>query len=349
LLQIAFPETLKTICNSAFARCTRLADITLNPRLAVIESCAFAQTAVRDVTFPASLSRIEQFSFFGCRQLSRVQFRNNARTVVGHSAFMETALQAVTLPAGGCMDPDVAFPLGCTIQRQSWIPCLLSDYCISSRNASDWSVVPITSTDPCQRPFFRFVEDWTRIAGPWTAEFRGFTMPSADNPGTLVFETLPGKSLSEVMEEGTWGTIGKVTAVIAIVRLLMWIETLTLNYGNYWPTELRFDEDVLKAQWMAPAKRPACRMFAAVTQRIIDGGSFPAPEEDVSPGEDGLCTLLWEKCQNEVTFSQIWDILRDHEFSLIGGVDVAAVEAFVARVEALALTDPQRLRPLSGS
>jgi hypothetical protein len=331
LTRIDFPERLKTIGPLSFARCAQLATITCKPYLTTIQCGAYSETALHEVAFPASLKRIGKLSFLHCQRLSRLTFAYHARTVIEHCAFAETAVQKVTLPRGCEVDPQFAFPPGCTVDWHQLMPPLLSDHYTNPVNDS-WTVAPVKSDDQVQRLFFRFVEDWIRIANPWTAKFKGFTFPTDTDPGLLVFAPLPGAQLSEVMASGGLLATEKVMAIVAILRMLMALEQKDLHYRNYWPSELRFDNDVLKAQWMAPAVRPAGQLFAAMMQRIIDGEVFPGPDEVVEPGK-GLSAAVYEKCQTDVPFSQIWELLSGHNFALLDDVDAAAVTAFVARVE----------------
>lgn len=85
LKEINFPSCLEKICRSAFYKCESLKYVVFTPQVQVVggknvetvilkevEKDAFAYTAIKEITFPQRLEKMEGFPFQGCRNLRKV-------------------------------------------------------------------------------------------------------------------------------------------------------------------------------------------------------------------------------------------------------------------------------------
>lgn len=70
---ITFPKTVKIVQNRAF-NTKLLKAAVLNEGLETIQACAFANTGLTNVSFPATLREIGDVGFRDCKSLKRVEF-----------------------------------------------------------------------------------------------------------------------------------------------------------------------------------------------------------------------------------------------------------------------------------
>lgn len=79
-----------------FNDCDSLVDIELPEELVIIEEYCFCNAGVQRINFPQSIREIENFAFFGCPQLSEIQFAQpSLLEKIADSAFSSTPLESV--------------------------------------------------------------------------------------------------------------------------------------------------------------------------------------------------------------------------------------------------------------
>lgn len=76
LRMVVFPENLKTIPNDMFAGC-RSFSMAIPDGVETIGYCAFQNTALTELTIPASVSHIGMYAFSGCEALQKVNIPSN--------------------------------------------------------------------------------------------------------------------------------------------------------------------------------------------------------------------------------------------------------------------------------
>lgn len=85
LTAVAIPAATVTIADNAFYGCTKLATVTMNDSVQYIGYNAFAQTRIKDIALPATLTEIAQYGFYGTR-LTTVTLPSSL-TTLGLGAF----------------------------------------------------------------------------------------------------------------------------------------------------------------------------------------------------------------------------------------------------------------------
>ena len=70
-------SNLKWIYNGVFSGCTSLTDLKLPNNLIGIGACAFQNTNIPNIVIPQSVTAIQYRAFFGCNNLSRVEFEGS--------------------------------------------------------------------------------------------------------------------------------------------------------------------------------------------------------------------------------------------------------------------------------
>ncbi len=84
------PDSLKTIGSNAFSNCTSLEWIVLPDSLKTIESETFYMcTSLDTVGFPKALTKIGAKAFCGCQNLSTIDLRDTKVTDIGEKAFYQ--------------------------------------------------------------------------------------------------------------------------------------------------------------------------------------------------------------------------------------------------------------------
>ncbi|MBQ9414607.1 MAG: leucine-rich repeat domain-containing protein, partial [Clostridia bacterium] len=98
LTSIEIPSTIKAIGSNSFGNCTRLTNITLNEGLENIGSYSFANTAVADITLPASVTAGE-YPFNNCADLRTVRFSEGCNMLV-QGLYQNSGVESVVIPEG---------------------------------------------------------------------------------------------------------------------------------------------------------------------------------------------------------------------------------------------------------
>lgn len=93
---IELPETIKTIGNSSFNRCTNLTSITANGVTKIGTFCFYCDTALTDVDMPNVLF-VNSYGFSGCKKLESVNF-NEVVEELYPAAFEDTAFKYAYFP-----------------------------------------------------------------------------------------------------------------------------------------------------------------------------------------------------------------------------------------------------------
>ncbi|MCR5653188.1 MAG: leucine-rich repeat domain-containing protein [Ruminococcus sp.] len=106
---VELPDTLENIYYCAFDSCKSLKSITFPNSLKAIANHAFACCGLKSVKIPKSVTRILFCAFISCYDLSEVIFPDGISATVGNSAFYNTNLKSVYLPAGITQIDELAF------------------------------------------------------------------------------------------------------------------------------------------------------------------------------------------------------------------------------------------------
>lgn len=93
---IKLPETVKTIGNSSFNKCTNLTSITAKGVTKIGTFCFYCDTALTDVDMPNVLF-VNSHCFSGCKKLETVNFNETVEELYG-SAFEDTAFKYAYFP-----------------------------------------------------------------------------------------------------------------------------------------------------------------------------------------------------------------------------------------------------------
>jgi len=83
LKEITFGTGLKTIGVTAFEKCTSLEKLVLPEGLTTIEYEAFANCGITELTIPTTVTKIGQYAFKQCEDLSKIQFNAKKCTLDG--------------------------------------------------------------------------------------------------------------------------------------------------------------------------------------------------------------------------------------------------------------------------
>ena len=95
-----FPTTLKTIGARAFYKCTALSSATFSEGFLTIGERAFENTGVQSLVFPSSTTLIDQYAFYGCRQLRSLEV-NSPLCRISDFAFVGcTHLTSISIASG---------------------------------------------------------------------------------------------------------------------------------------------------------------------------------------------------------------------------------------------------------
>ena len=118
----SIPDSVATICFSAFAGCTELAKITIPNSVTTIEDSSFSDCAkLADITIPDSVTRIDGNAFRDCVNLSNVSLPRSI-TTIAYCAFEGcTSLTSVMIPVNVTRISERAFS-GCISLADIMIP-----------------------------------------------------------------------------------------------------------------------------------------------------------------------------------------------------------------------------------
>lgn len=98
LVSVSLPARLRCLGEQAFTNCTSLTSITLPQGLEVIDTHAFASTALESVTLPEGLHTIGEYAFFFCEDLQTLTLPESMDSI-GRVAFGSChTLATATLP-----------------------------------------------------------------------------------------------------------------------------------------------------------------------------------------------------------------------------------------------------------
>lgn len=88
LESVSIPGWVGTVPRSMFYECSKLSDLTIGDGVTDIDPYAFARTALRTVTLPATLTEIKNNVFESCGELVSVAFPSSL-TKIGDAAFLK--------------------------------------------------------------------------------------------------------------------------------------------------------------------------------------------------------------------------------------------------------------------
>ncbi|MBR2325734.1 MAG: leucine-rich repeat domain-containing protein [Alistipes sp.] len=96
---VTIPDSVTSIGDHAFGRCTSLRSITIPDSVTSIGGCAFwGCSSLTSITIPISVISIGQRAFSDCRNLTSVTIPNSV-TSIGEGAFLScTSLRSITIP-----------------------------------------------------------------------------------------------------------------------------------------------------------------------------------------------------------------------------------------------------------
>ena len=99
LQSISIPNSVKSICDSVFYRCSGLTEITIPSGVTLIGASAFnCCTGLTQLTLPSGLETINQSTFYGCTALTTINIPNGVDKI-DENAFKDcTSLSGITIP-----------------------------------------------------------------------------------------------------------------------------------------------------------------------------------------------------------------------------------------------------------
>ena len=111
---VTIPDSVTSIGNSAFSRCTGLTSITIPDGVTSIGGYAFSGcTGLTSITIPDSVTSIGRYAFRGCTGLTSVTIPDGVTSIGGYAFYNCTGLTSVTIPDSVTSIGDGAF-YGCT-------------------------------------------------------------------------------------------------------------------------------------------------------------------------------------------------------------------------------------------
>ena len=95
---VSIPDDVITICDSAFAGCISVEQITIPDSVTSIGDSAFEYTSIEQITIPNSVTSIGREAFGGCEQLSQINLPNGISTIEEGTFDYCTNLRQITIP-----------------------------------------------------------------------------------------------------------------------------------------------------------------------------------------------------------------------------------------------------------
>ena len=81
------PRGVRRLGHGAFLECGGLEEVILPDGLETIERAAFVHTAIRRITIPASVTAVESFAFWNCRNLEQVELMCGSHAASAHAFY----------------------------------------------------------------------------------------------------------------------------------------------------------------------------------------------------------------------------------------------------------------------
>ena len=97
---VDFPSTLKTIGFRAFYNCNALSSATFSEGFQSIGEKAFWNTGVQSLVFPSSTTLIDQYAFYGCRQLRSLEVKSPLCRIEDYAFLDCTQLTSISIASG---------------------------------------------------------------------------------------------------------------------------------------------------------------------------------------------------------------------------------------------------------
>lgn len=131
LERVKLPENMGLINISAFKGCVSLKELVMPSSLEIIGSSAFFDCeSLQEIVFPSNLKEIKPSAFENCTNLEKAVWNlDDAETIVGSSAFKNTGLTEIILPASLTFVPKKSISeaygvfLGCASLKKAVIYC----------------------------------------------------------------------------------------------------------------------------------------------------------------------------------------------------------------------------------
>lgn len=105
----------------AFQNCTALSEITLPNKLVLLDIYAFANTSLKKMQLPQSLTEIKAYAFQDCKELESINFPPNVTDIYSYTFQNCKKLKDITLPSGLMTIQNYAFD-GCSSLGKVTIP-----------------------------------------------------------------------------------------------------------------------------------------------------------------------------------------------------------------------------------
>ena len=121
LTQATLSTEIGSIGMYAFRNCTSLSEINLPNKLILIGQSAFANTALKKVQLPQSLTEIKAYAFQDCKDLESINFPPNVTDIYSYTFQNCKKLKDIVLPSGLMTIQNYAFD-GCSSLGKITIP-----------------------------------------------------------------------------------------------------------------------------------------------------------------------------------------------------------------------------------